>query len=309
MKNDIDRQEAYIKAWKDVKLSSTSRTRIEESLEKYVGFHSVSEVESRGVRDGAESRSIERVPQKSIFGISLIKQFRFNNMTAFILIAVLLGGGTSFAAEGAVPGDMLYPIKVEVNEEVKGALAFGSEAEARLQAKLVAERLKEAEELAAEGMLTIQVATDIEARMKAHSEAVRTESAKAEAEGNNEAAAEVRAELTATLESFAGILASFSKTATNTGSESLIIEVKNERDATVKAQATATLDLDGDTSILKVNGGADGNALNGTTSDENEGVETSTDIDVEIDTAVDTDLHNTGINSDTNVRTNTGIGL
>lgn len=309
MKHDTKEKEAYTKAWQNVKLSESARHRIEENLTQYVAFHGVADA----VREEEVSRSIEREPQNSIFGISSIRHFRFNTMTALILIAVLVGGGTSFAAEGALPGDMLYPIKVEVNEEVKGAFAFGSEADARLQAKLVAERLEEAEELAAEGMLTAEVAAEIEARMKAHAESARTESAEAEANGDSETAATIRAELVATLDAYANILSKFNATATNTGTNALIIEVENERDETVEAQATATIDLDVDAGILKVNTGATGSATRETSSesesDTDDGIESSTDVDLEIDTTVDTGLLDAGLESDTNVRTNTGIGL
>lgn len=42
-----------------------------------------------------------------------------------LLLAVLMGRGTAFAAEGALPGEPLYPIKIYVNEEVRAAFIVG----------------------------------------------------------------------------------------------------------------------------------------------------------------------------------------
>ncbi len=81
---------------------------------------------------------------------------------------MLVGGGTSFAAQGAVPGDFLYSVKTEINEPVRSAFAVGANAEADLQAKLVAERIEEAEELEAEGKLEGKAAAKLATNIQAH---------------------------------------------------------------------------------------------------------------------------------------------
>ena len=44
------------------------------------------------------------------------------------LIAILfVGGGVSFAAQGSIPGDFLYPVKVNVTEKIEGVLSLSSE--------------------------------------------------------------------------------------------------------------------------------------------------------------------------------------
>src|SRR6185436_14919248 len=48
-------------------------------------------------------------------------------------LLIVAGAGTSFGAEGALPGDLLYPVKVKVNEEVRGALTLSSESKAEWQ--------------------------------------------------------------------------------------------------------------------------------------------------------------------------------
>lgn len=74
-------------------------------------------------------------------------------MPAFALVMVI-GVGTSFAAEGALPGSPLYAIKVMFNEPLASVLVQSDAAQAEWETQLVSRRLEEAEELASQGMLT-----------------------------------------------------------------------------------------------------------------------------------------------------------
>jgi hypothetical protein len=87
-------------------------------------------------------------------------------MLAGLLIAAILamGGGTAAAAENAVPGDLLYPIKTQVNEEVRAALAISPEAKAAWEAKRAERRLEESEKLAETGKLTTSTSAVLAAR-------------------------------------------------------------------------------------------------------------------------------------------------
>ncbi|MDO8564375.1 MAG: DUF5667 domain-containing protein [bacterium] len=70
-----------------------------------------------------------------------------------LLIVLVAGTGTAIAAENAVPGDLLYPVKTSVTERVFDALAFGNTAQAMRAAQKAERRLQEAETLAAKGRL------------------------------------------------------------------------------------------------------------------------------------------------------------
>ena len=158
MNKDTQTKE-YLQKLQNLKLSESSRARMEKSLLEYAQFHGVSE----GVRVGADTRSIEQVPRRtSLF--SLKRMY----MPFVILLAVMVGGGTSYAAQGAVPGDFLYAVKTEVNEPVRSAFAVGANAEADLQANIVAERIEEAQELKADGKLKGEVAAKLAANIQKH---------------------------------------------------------------------------------------------------------------------------------------------
>ncbi|MDD2657805.1 MAG: DUF5667 domain-containing protein [Candidatus Pacebacteria bacterium] len=82
-----------------------------------------------------------------------VSHFRFHYAVASLLVMVLAGGSVTFAAEGALPGDVLYPVKLNITEPLQGALISGDLPKARFEAKKTLRRLEEAETLAAQGRL------------------------------------------------------------------------------------------------------------------------------------------------------------
>lgn len=231
MENNKNLKE-YAEKLKAIKLSESSRARMEKTLLEYVRFHAV--------RVGADSRSIGRVPNgtRSIAYIFNIQ--KKSMIAAFIALMLIVGGGTSYAAEGAVPGDFLYPVKIDVNENVEGALAMSDAADAELQAKLAEERLKEAEILAARGKLTASVANDINARVKAHYENAEKHVAAEEARGDLDASASVRARIEGSFRTHADILSDLNAHVQGNDAGVLIGSVRAFVTTLVDAEAKAT---------------------------------------------------------------------
>ncbi len=67
---------------------------------------------------------------------------------------LLVTGGVSLAAEGSLPGDSLYNMKLKVNEELKSFIAVTPEAKAKFAVETTEKRLQEAAQLSANGKLT-----------------------------------------------------------------------------------------------------------------------------------------------------------
>jgi hypothetical protein len=86
-------------------------------------------------------------------------------LLAVLALAVLAGGGVSYAAEVALPGDSLYWVKTDVNEKVGDALAVTSRAQVSWDARKVERRLEEATTLAADGRLDPRAQAEIESRV------------------------------------------------------------------------------------------------------------------------------------------------
>jgi len=97
------------------------------------------------------------------------------------------GGGVSYAAEGAVPGDALYPIKVGINEEVRDIVALTPEAKADWESRLVERRLEEAEKLAeATGAIPPAAQEIIEEKLEKHIEKLEIHLSRVEEKKNVE---------------------------------------------------------------------------------------------------------------------------
>lgn len=83
-------------------------------------------------------------------------------MAAFFFVVVPL------AAEEALPGDMLYPVKVKVNEELRAQLALSPFEKIQWEAERVERRVSEARQLAAEGRLSAEAEDALGATVREH---------------------------------------------------------------------------------------------------------------------------------------------
>ena len=132
----------------------------------------LSEAERETMRRGLESAFASRRPGKSPIQLTrsplIFMVPRLVPYLAFVLILAVVGSGTAYAAESAVPGDLLYPVKTGVNEKVAAALAQSAEAKATWHATAAQRRMEEAEVLAARGTLTTEVKEELEANFNEH---------------------------------------------------------------------------------------------------------------------------------------------
>jgi hypothetical protein len=136
----------FNKAIKDIKkisLSKDEKSRIHDALKWY-----------------AEVNASIRSPY-SVFSWTHRVNKKLSFVVAGLLIMLIASGSTVYASQNALPGDVLYPIKVDVVEPLAVALAINTEARQRVQVSQVEERLKEAEALAVQGRLTASTSDEI----------------------------------------------------------------------------------------------------------------------------------------------------
>lgn len=116
-----------------------------------------------------------------------------------LIFAVTLGGGVSIAANSAMPGDVLYPFKININERVEARLVQDRDAAVALHMATMEERLKEATKLATRGRLDAQTAQELTENFNAHARAVTETITGLQAAGDTAGAAELATKFQATL--------------------------------------------------------------------------------------------------------------
>lgn len=152
-------------------------------------------------------KSLPIASEKKYSTLHFLKSFTFRSVPAVVIAGLVLSGaGVSYAAEDSLPGDFLYPVKVDFNEEIVSWVTADPIERAVWEAARTERRLSEVGSLAKAGLLDsgrIDVATERFAEQaKRTAERVAMLSAK-----DPFAAAEVSAELESALEIHEIILA------------------------------------------------------------------------------------------------------
>ncbi|HRH93023.1 MAG TPA: DUF5667 domain-containing protein [Candidatus Peribacteria bacterium] len=162
-------------------------------------------------------------------------------MAAFLLL-IGVGAGVSYAAENAVPGDWLYPVKINVNEKVAATLAVSAEDQARLQAEQATRRLREAETLAANLRLDAENNAVLQAAFEAHATAVRRNIALLAASQQVAAATDIGSDFEATLQAHAAVMKRLADSrAERRPIVALIQEVEEAQENTERSRVTVEI--------------------------------------------------------------------
>lgn len=125
----------------------------------------------------------------------------------FLVISGLVGGGVSAAANGSLPGDALYGVKVGVNEPVKEFFAFSRQAKASAEADIAIARAQEIEKLAVKGKVDARTAASLETSFENHA----GEAAKLIAALSSAAAIEANSNFQSSLGAHGNIIAKLAK--------------------------------------------------------------------------------------------------
>lgn len=87
---------------------------------------------------------------------------------AGITMITITGGGISYMANSALPGDTLYPIKVSINEELIGLTHTTAKSKARYEARRLSERLDEVNRLTSSDRVNSKVWHEMSLSLEAH---------------------------------------------------------------------------------------------------------------------------------------------
>ena len=153
MKKDF---ETYIKNTAEVKgLPEKNRLRMRALLSEYAAL--------QPRRDGVITA--KSTPWSAV----LFETFRRLSTRPAVIALILLvflgtSGSLAYAAEGTIPGDALYPLKVDVTEPLRTALTIIPSAQADWQVTLATRRADEAATLASRGALSTSTQRDLAIR-------------------------------------------------------------------------------------------------------------------------------------------------
>ena len=174
------------KLTEDIHLSAAEKTELRERLLSYT--------EHRPIR-GARAAT----PSSFSFNMFQFSTARFA-MPAVLVAVLVVSSGVSYAAEGTVPGDTLYPVKILVNEEVRAALLVSDANQISWNIRRAERRLEEATALASRGELDSENQDTLATQFAEHSADVTTQVSELEVSNPAlalEASSEFEASLTA----------------------------------------------------------------------------------------------------------------
>ncbi len=198
--------EQFHKKSQTVKLNKAEQADLRSRVVSYMEYHPLPaemKLTSAAKTKKASAQPIMREPF-AIYNVPFAQLFKFGSMFAFIMVMVV-----PFVAERAIPGDTLYAVKVNFNEEVRSTLAWSPYQKVEWETVRLNRRIAEAKLLQKEGLLTDVVEAEVAAAVKYHAENAKAEIETLRASDADEAAIasiELDANLTLQAQSFDSVL-------------------------------------------------------------------------------------------------------
>ncbi len=145
-------------------------------------------------RNVIDARQLTQKQNIHLFSpLILYRKISMPILAAFV--ALMLGTGTTFAAETALPGDVLYPVKVNINEEVREAFAFSPEQKANWELERANRRAEEAVKLQTAGNMNESIRERLANSMQANEQKIEKLTKQLEENGDEEIAVMIQARL------------------------------------------------------------------------------------------------------------------
>ena len=181
--NEKEFQNNIYNETRNIKLTERERIQMRAKILQFM------EGASASVRK-VEGETSSRVTRKN----RRLQGLNKTHMIIGAIIALFIGGSTAFAAEGSIPGDKLYPIKIHINEEVRDWVEITDSAQAKWEAKKAERRIQEAKKLESKGELSTEVRTELGVQISANAHAVGEEAKKLRKAGKREEATQLHTE-------------------------------------------------------------------------------------------------------------------
>jgi len=206
-----------------VPMAAEEKARIRAALSSHIDAHPAPAADERRAGGLLASPFMSEFKNLTFLSRKMTAMHMFEGLAVALLIVL---GSVSAAAQGALPGEPLYAVKVNINEQVSGAFAFSPQAKAQHEASLAATRLDEAVDLSAQGKLTPQARAQIEANLQTHVDNVEKNVDKLTSQDDARGAIEVSSDLASTLNAHEQVMQSLSSGSDEAGSVAAAIRLQ-----------------------------------------------------------------------------------
>jgi len=136
-----------------------------------------------------------------------------NKFVSFVVIFILVfTGSTSVLAEKAIPGDLLYGVKISINEKIASIFALSKEEKTEWQERLVERRLKEAQKLVFNNNFDETTRISLENKIKNHIDKFSSNATELSLEKDKSLnSSDLNIKLQASLKAYENVLENFSE--------------------------------------------------------------------------------------------------
>lgn len=194
------------------------------TIEKIEAAHEFSANKSRLAEVGEKDVSVTNSLKSAWYSYFMEKKFVPALSLAMLLLAT---GGTSLAAEGALPGDLLYPVKIGLNEQVRSFTAITPEAKAKFALEVTDRRLKEVALLSSKGLLNAETSSIIQGQLLKQAGQIKNQVASLVSTKNIRAAQEISLNFESSLRAHELILEKISNQNNNTVAVAVTTDSEN----------------------------------------------------------------------------------
>jgi|GEM_PF-536575 len=154
-----------------VKLKKAEQALLRDRIVSYMEYHPLpADMKAAAPAKKVAVRQPVLRDQFATYQVPFANLFKFGGTFAAIVLLVV-----PFVANQAMPGDTLYAVKVNFNEEVRSTLTWGSYDKVEWETVRLNRRIAEAKLLQKEGRLTAEVEASTAAAVKQHADNAKAE--------------------------------------------------------------------------------------------------------------------------------------
>lgn len=194
--------EQFKKESETIRMRASEREALKARIVSYMEYHPLpSELQAESGRAIRKEMGVLAEPFK-VITLNKLYTRSFAGLFALLLIVSI-----PVLAEHALPGDVLYPVKIDFNEQLRSSLALSPYAKVEWETERVERRIAEARLLASEGKLTDATENQVAQAVKDHTDAAQQEIAQLR-ESDKDGAAIAEITLSSALDVQSQVLAS-----------------------------------------------------------------------------------------------------